>query len=649
MKRLALLMCLWPCAVAAQDPFRLDPLVVTATARPMPLSAVPAAVTVLEGDALRARGIRTVADALREVPGASLTSSGPQGSLAALFMRGGENNYVQVLVDGVQVNEPGGSFDFGDLVLSDVERIEIVRGPTSVLYGSDAVTGVVHIVTRRGEGRTHGELAVGASTGDRVGPDADGGYTATDLSGSLAGSIGRLGYDLTVARTANGGLYAFNNGYTNLTASGGARFTHDGGVVALTARGVDAEYEFPTNGAGALVDRNQSTDRRSGLVGLDATQRIASGLDIRVALSAQRFRSETIDRPDDAADTLGTYASNSLGVSARRAADVRLDFMPASGWTISTGAELEKQTGETAFASESSFGPFEDAAEYERTNRAAYAQLAGMISDVSVTAGGRVDDNDRFGNFFTWRVGAAARPARDTRVHVAAGTGFKEPTFFENYATGFVRGNPALYPETSRSWEAGVEQILFRGRARIGATWFDQRFEDLILYLGAAPDPEPNYVNVGSASASGLETSASLTVGPVVVDAAWTHLRTEVDDQGDGQDRSFLTGRPLLRRPSDQWSLSASWQLSGAARVSASALHVGRRHDLDFSDPVEFSGIRVVLPSHTTFDVGAEVEVRSGILLNLAVRNVTDEAYDEIANFRAAGRTFSIGARAAID
>src|SRR5438034_6995005 len=171
MKALCRLLALVPAALAAQqsrDTVVLDPVVVTATRIPTPASAVPAAVTVISGAELRAQGIRTVAEALRTVPAASVVTTNAYGSQTSLFLRGGNSDYVKVLIDGVPQNAPGGAYDFANLTTDNVERIEVVRGPVSVLYGSDAVAGVVQIFTRDGRGSAHGDVTVSGGTyGDR--------------------------------------------------------------------------------------------------------------------------------------------------------------------------------------------------------------------------------------------------------------------------------------------------------------------------------------------------------------------------------------------------------------------------------------------------------------------------------------------------
>src|SRR2546427_3280653 len=195
-------------ALTAQEPdtVMLNPVVVTATRFPRSAAGVPAAVTVLRGVDLRAQGIHTVFEALRDVPGAAVVQTGSFGGQTSLFLRGGQSNYVKVLVDGVPVNQPGGSYDFANLTTDNVDRIEVLRGPASVLYGSDAVTGVVQIFTRSGMGPGQADLSFQGGT---YGTQS----VAAGAAGARAG--GGASYSFALSRFASDGLYAFNNRYHN--------------------------------------------------------------------------------------------------------------------------------------------------------------------------------------------------------------------------------------------------------------------------------------------------------------------------------------------------------------------------------------------------------------------------------------------------
>lgn len=653
---------------AAQTPpdtFRLDPIVVTATRLPAPRASVPAAVTVLDGEALRRRGIRFVADALRDVPGATVARNGSEGGLTSLFLRGGESDYVQVMVDGIVMNDPGGAFDFGQLTTDNVERIEVLRGPASVLYGSDAVTGVVHIVTRRGEGaprvhasagvgqapRLNGETAVcpGYPATPCAGDAELGSYTKRSWDAGVAGGAGAVAYSLGVSGYDGDGAYAFNNDYRNRAVSARAGVERSRFDAAVTGRYTDGTFHFPTNGAGSLVDGNQFRSSESAALGVDAGFHAASWLEARALLTFHEGDYVVDDAPDSPVDTLGSYQSLNESRTDRSKADLAVHLRPARDVVVTVGGEVERQRGSSAFTSMSQFGPFESASYNERTNRAAYAQAMLPVSSLTVTAGARTEDNDRFGTFGTWRAGANLRIADGTLLRVAAGTGFKEPTFFENYAEGFTRGNPELEPEESRSREVGAEQQLANGRVRLGATWFDQRFTNLIQYTAQPATPgSPNYTNIGEAKAMGLELEAVVALpSGLHARAGWTLLDTEVLDEGIGADRLFQQGEALVRRPRHRADVQVSAPFGERVSGGASFGYVGERDDLDFLE--DFNGTRVLLPAYTTVDAFAEVRVlgdaERSLALHARVENLFDADVMEIANFPSRGRSVFLGLR----
>src|ERR1043166_2850823 len=196
----ASLVCVAVATAQQPDTARIAPVVITATRGPVTATSAPAAVTLIRGEDLRARGIVSIAAALRDVPGRAFAQSGSFGGTTSLFLRGGESKYVKVLVDGVPVNDPGGAYDFGALTVDNVERIEVVRGPASVLYGADAVTGVIQIFTRRGGGLTRTTVSARGGT-----------YGSADVDGTLRGAVGAGDYSGALARHDTHGIYEFNN------------------------------------------------------------------------------------------------------------------------------------------------------------------------------------------------------------------------------------------------------------------------------------------------------------------------------------------------------------------------------------------------------------------------------------------------------
>jgi vitamin B12 transporter len=642
-------------AQAEPDTFRLGEIVVTAARLPVPAASAPGSITVVTGEQLRERGIRYAADAVRLVPGATVVQGGGAGGLTSVFLRGGESDYVQVLVDGIQVNDPGGAFDWAHLRADDIERIEVVRGPASVLYGSDAVAGVVQIFTRAG-GAPRVDAAVTTSTGERQGPDPAGRFTTHAVDASLTGSSAspaaggaRLRYGVSAGRQESSGLYALNSGYGNSTVSSRLQLVTRGLDAAVTARLGSSHHRYPTDGSGAVVDPNQFSTVESRSLGLDAGYRLLAPLELRVLATAHASDTRVENPPDGDGD--GEYWSTSAQERARL--DARLNAYLRGSTVLTVGAEHEWQAAATAWESVSEWGAFAEDTDERRRNSGFYAQAhAAPASTLALTAGGRLDRNQRFGTFATGRLAASWTPLPGARLHGAAGSAFKEPTFFENFAAGYATGNPDLDPEHARSWEAGAEVTAAAGRLVIGATWFDQRFRNLIQYTATPPVAgAPNYYNVGAARSRGAEASLRLEVGTVSASASFTRTDARATDAGFGDDRAFRQDGRLLRRPRSQAHASAALRLAPAVRAMLDVRHAGEREDLDFTGPAAWTGgERITLPSYATADVGVEyAAMRRGATrmdVTLRVRNLFDERYQEIHNFPAPGRLLQLGVRA---
>jgi vitamin B12 transporter len=624
----------------------LPDIVVSESRLPIPANAVTSAVTVLSGDELRQHGLSLVQEALREVPSATVVEPGSFGAVTSLFVRGGESDYVKVLVDGVPVNEPGGAFNLAGLTLDDVERIEVVRGPASVTYGSDAVTGVVRIVTRQGRGRPHGSAAVEGGTFGSVRGRADASGTAGKLAWSLGGSS-----------SATDGTYAFNNDYRNSAGTGRLVWRPDGrSDLSATARYGWNTFHFPTDGAGMPSDSNQFSRARSLALGLDGGRQLSARVELRGAAAYARSRSYFDDTPDGAGDTTGfAFASWSRAGSSRWNLDGRAIIRPTLTSMLSAGAQFERQLVTTSASYTSNFGdgastqndpPFNQG----RDDIAAYLETrAEPVHGLILTAGGRVDDDEVFGSYGTWRAGARLALPQGFGLRAAAGTGFKAPTFAENFANSpFEVGNRDLDPERSRSWEVGLEHELADGKLRTGVTWYDQRFRNLIQYVAAAPG-EPTYQNLGAALARGIEATANARLTHVFsVGGSWSWLETRVTDEGESGSPGFSLGQRLLRRPSNTLRLWGGVSPLARLQLGAEILYTGDRDDVDFSS---FPSARITLPSYTLLNASINLAVLGGpgqgpeVTLTARGENLLDSDYDVIAGFPGRGRTVMVGAR----
>jgi len=602
-------------------------------------------VTVLDGHRLEAAGIATVVDALRTVPGLTVVQAGAYGSVASVFMRGGESDYVEVLIDGVQVNEPGGRFDFAHLTLQQIDRIEIVRGPASAMYGSDAVSGVIQILTRTGSGTPAGGAELTGGT-----------YGSWRGAAHVEGGGDAVSYGVAAARTHSGGVLPVNNDYENLTLSGRVAMTSDARTdLRLSAHYSDHTFHYPTDGTGSIVDANAFDFGDDLTLGLDARRRLGGAAELRLSLGLRDSESGTEDLPDGPADSLGFFEYRSLDDVRRASADLRARFALGGAGSVTTGVQLEGQRLRSVSASDSEFGPSSGASEESRTNRAWYAQWIVRGGALAASGSVRLEDNEAFGGFVTYSLGLAYWLERTgTKLRATIGRGMKDPTLVESYATGFAVGNPDLAPETSMSREVGVDQLLLAGALRLSVTGFDQSFRDLIQYTFSPPAPDgPNFFNVGRAEARGVEAEAVARFGPLDLSAGYTWLYTGVTDAGfdEGEDATFVEGERLLRRPAHELTASVIGRVLDRGTAGVTLRRVGSRTDRDFS---AFPAARVELAPYTTLDVHGEIRVWGGpgagprLSLVGRVENLFDTSYAEIQGFPARGRTIRVGGRAAI-
>lgn len=636
-----------PSPLLAQDTTRLAPVVVTATRSQTEASRLSASVSVITGAELRERGFRFVLDWLHEVPGLAVVQTGSFGGQTSLFTRGGESDYAKVLIDGIPVNQPGGAIDLAHLGTELIERIEVLRGPASVLYGSDAVSGVIQIVTRRGAGRPRIDLAA------RVGT-----FGTADLQAEAAGASGIARWSAGLSRFTSDGIYPYNNDYRNQTASARLALNPDSRTdLAFTARWGDSRTHFPTDFSGAVADTNQFTTERGLTLSFDGGRRLSSRVALRALAGLFESKQGFEDDPDGPDDVSGFgFEAHRIGDVRRGLLDLRALVEASTAVQLSGGVEFSNEDQHTTDATTSDFGDgaFTETSEFDRSrgNTALYGQaLARLGSNADLQAGLRWDDNDVFGTFTTWRIGVAVRPADGLKLHGAAGSAFKQPTFSEQFAnTPFEVGDPNLVPERATSLQVGAEFTLPGRRVSLSATWFAQRFRDMILYKSAAPG-DPTYVNVAKARADGIEAGLFLALsGDLALTARYTWLDTEVQDDGGGESVAFQTGDELLRRPGGSGGIGIDWQPGLAGRYTLRIDRTGSRDDVDYR---EFPAERVSLAAYTLINLSADLPLaavfRGAWATNIGVtavgQNLVDEEYEPVVGFASRGRTLLFGAR----
>ena len=624
-----------------KDTTHLGTVVVSASKVPRPASTLTQAVTVLLGEDLRARGVTRVSDALREVPGAMLVQNGSYGAVTSLFLRGGESRYTKVLIDGIPVNSSGGFFDFSHLTTDNIERIEIVRGPASVLYGADAVSGIVQIFTRRGSDEPRASLGARAGT-----------YRSFDVDADAAGDNTLGQFSLGAAHHSTDGILPFNNQYRNGTLSSALTLGHGtAGDARVSARYTAAEFHYPTDFTGQPVDSNSYRTQHRLTVGLDAGRNLNGYAQARFLAGTN----EVSDLTEDIATPFGATAPEHSAFRSRgyrRNAEGRLSFFLPANATITVGANYEKEHERSSNGS----GPVggattqTDSFDASRNNLAYYSELLGNPDErFSYTLSGRVDDNSDYHRFGTYRIGGSAGIVPAVRLRASLSTAFNAPAFNQLRPTLYTVGSPALRPERIRSAEVGLTTSSRAEPVRLSAIYFTQRFSDLIQYVnGGPPSFKGSYANLTGASSDGYE--AELALSPSSNwrgSASYTIVNPRITQVPPGYQGGANVGDALIRRPSHSGSVVVRYSRPASAGVGVALNFVGKRADTDFA---QFPSPRVTLPANTKLDISAELPVaarsRGGLTLNARVENALNKRYEDALHFAAPGRTVLIGARA---
>jgi len=568
-----------------------ETIVVTADRITEPLDNTTDSVSVITAEDLQRSQAVSVAEALRDIAGIDIVRSGSLGHTTSAFVRGASSSQVLVLIDGVEINDQFfGGVELGSLLTSGVERIEIVRGAQSPLYGSQAMAGVINIVTAPREGAPHAtslRVEGGSMSTHRESVESGGGSDALQwkIGGSQIGTAGQF----------------TNDAFRNVQLNGLARWRlTPASTLALHGFSGDAHIGIPFNGSTPSPNRN--SDSRLTLGGLEYALTGSPLLQLDVQTNVTD-RGDKFRDPDDPFSQTSSSNSTVWRTTAQNTATV-------GSQTITFG--LEQKNEDIRATSDG------DVALDENIHTTAgYVQDKIERGALLLTGGARLDHHSRFGSHTSPRLSAAYQLNNRWRVRGAAGSAFRAPSAGE-LAYPFY-GNPHLRPEISRSFEAGLD---FKSEhAAVGLTAFSSKYRDLISF-----DPVTFIAaNIDRATIRGAE----LTAGTSVCDAwrftaAYTHLQTRDDG----------TGLPLVRRPRNSASVTASYSRD-VWTASANVNAVGRRFEHDFETFTDrYNGGYV--------DVGAagSYRLRPGLRLTARVENLLDRRYAEALAFPAPGRAF---------
>ncbi len=606
---------------ADQEPrYIFDTIVVTASKIETPLKQISSTITVIPAEDIERSTRSTVTGLLRDVGGLSIAQSGGPGKNASVFLRGAESSYALFMIDGVEINDPmspGRGYSPAHLSVDQVERIEVLYGSQSTLYGSDAIAGVVNIITKRGEGRP------------KIGASIEGGGLGTFRSraGLSGGSVGyQYAIDGSFLNTRGISANALGNmeedGYRNTTLGGRFGMTPaEHASVDLTWRYSDGRADIDNGVGSGGDDPNRVSSSRQLFIRPSAT----------LALWSQRWKQtlgySLVDHSredDNPVDEKQEMASNSTYDARLHKVDWQNTLLLSEGNTLVFGAESESEQGESETKGQYP-GRFD-----RRTARMTGVYLQEMLqygNALFAALGVRADHHSRYGSKLTYSIAPNAYfEESGTRIKGAYGTGYKAPSLFQLYSSF---GDSTLQAGTSRSWEAGIEQYLADQRLMAGVTWFDNTYDNMVGW-----DSETSsYQNVFKATSRGIELTGRYAGNEGTSLRAYYTFTDSKDHEKDEQ---------LLRRPRHSGGVVLDQQVRPGIGLNLSYRFSGERRDNDFSTwpatPVNLAGYGIV-------NVAANWKITPNIQLFGRIDNLFDAEYEEILGYGTVGITGYIGVR----
>ncbi|HEU4439554.1 MAG TPA: TonB-dependent receptor [Methylomirabilota bacterium] len=604
----------------AQEEKKVDPVVVTATTVATPSRQLGVALNVIPGEDFKTYHYSSVDDAFRNIPGVNVTQQGSSGKLSTLSIRGANSGQVLVLIDGVRVSSPTlGQTDLSDISPEQIDRIEVIRGPQSTLYGADAIGGVVNIITRKGGGRLFGATV----------DNAFGNYDTMQNRLSVGGAYKMLDYALSGVHFESNGQ--FKNDDTDQWA-GNVRV----GLTLPLDSALSVVYRYSKNDTGVpikpafpppqpidpIINPNAKQQTETTVLSVEGRTRPVEWWESRAAFGRYTNNQGFQDPPDPGFDFETPIRSQ---VDIERLESQWLNSFFLGKWSTTTlGGGFRNEEGDNK-------GVF-------RADRQVpwgmLEQQFRFFDRLFITGGFRIEHDSQFGQATTAQ-GSVLFVIKETGTGLrgGAGSGFRAPTFNDLFFPDF--GNPDLKPERSQSWDVGVDQDLWSKRIRLRATYFHTEFTDAIVCC--TPLPTATFggpFNAGSARSRGVEVGGDVDILPNLV-ASFTYTYTDTDN--------FTTGHPLPRVPRNAGSAGLTWQPLPSLSTFVQVYVMDRQFDA--VGDVYNSG-------HTRVDLGGTWRIvnRMGVLekleLTARVQNALDEQYAEVRGFPALGINALVGLRA---
>jgi vitamin B12 transporter len=609
--------------------YKLSEIVVTATRTNTPSVEIASSISVIDSAEIAQSNKINVLGLLKDQYGLSISQSGGPGQLAQLYMRGADPGDVLVLIDGVKLNPPefsGNSYDFSNLPIDNIERIEILRGPQSTLYGSDAMAGVINIITKKGDGKPSYFFNI-----------EDGSLNSFKGLAGTNGSYEQADYSVTFSKTKSNGVSAADVIYGNTEPDGYDDYN-------ISSRfGWTINPDIKLNAYAEFNSGKTDLDQHGGPYGDDPTymdfheqgaykaEANITGLqglwqqDISFSFMRDLTRYNYDSTLNNPASSRSFYQGNIYQLEWQN----NIKILQAHFLTFGFSAGKENSSSADSYLS-SEYGNFISAfPEKDMNTFSGYLQDQIKISsNVFTIAGIRYDNYGNLGSALTYRVTQTYLiEETGTKLKAVFGTGFKAPSLFNLYDPNY--GNPDLKSEKSNGWEAGFEQYLFNYDVLFGVTYFSNNFWDLIGY-------NSNYVsiNIDKAQTDGIESYLTAEFSRAIrLNASYT-LTNTIDKAPTDENFS------LIRRPKNSAALTFNYNFSNEANANFDIVYVGKRDDEDFS----VYPYRIVqLSAYTLLNISAAYSILKNVQLYGRIENALNEKYEDVWGFGTAGRTGYIG------
>lgn len=608
----------------------LSEVVVTANRTQTPYYSLASSVTIITAEEISKKHYNSVVEVLREVPGLIIVQQGGYGKIANLFMRGANSNHTLVFIDGFKVNDassPNNAFDFSILNIDDIEKIEIVRGPQSTLYGSDAIAGVINFITKGSQKKKYYSLSI-----------EGGSHSFYKGNLSFQGNYKLIDYYLSASGTGSKGISASNAKYGNNETDGFNNNAITSKINLNLLSNLKLNFMYKYSKLKTDLDQNEKQGDDPNFKYDVEEQIFKSQLTSNLFdnkweqfFSASYFK--RLSNANDETDDIRPFTSSSSNNHAERIKfDWQNNFNFIKNNLITLGIETELEKANTSYKSNSEWGPYESIFPEKsiRTTGLYLQDQLNFSNSLFASVGFRIDKNEKYGTVTTFRIAPAYYlNSTNTKIKASYGTGFKAPSLFNLYDPLF--GNPELKPEKSKGWELGIEQFFINGKISLGITYFNLDLEDMFGY-----DANYKTINIAKAASKGFEFYSTLTnINGLFINANYTYNYTK-----DKYEGSVDFNKPLLRRPEHQFYLYLGYQINDEITFNTSLKYVGKRDDKDFSF---YPAKRITMSDYSIVNLSLTYKLFSYLEIYGRVENLFNKDYEEVLYYGTLGRTFYIG------